>query len=171
MAKHTIKYDDEDLSVALKEVIEEQAAAEIRAIVRERASELVAQVLDREIDPLVMSVLTGEKFSVRGYKDYLHSQDMAGLVKAAVVNYLDARVYHYDPSSDLPSKMVRDASDSHCGPTRLEVFLRYCIDKHIDAHIKDKMGAVTKEFIEKRGDIEKAAREQMASLLKEKFRL
>jgi hypothetical protein len=45
------------------------------------------------------------------------------------------------------------------------------IYKLLKEQYPDEMGAVTKEFIEKRGDIEKAAREQMASLLKEKFRL
>lgn len=172
MAKRTIEYDDEDLHVALFDVIQETMADEIRKMVRLRAQAAIDKAIEAEIDPLVMAALTGEKFGTRGYRGYLHQQDLTGIVKNAVVSYLDARVYNYNPKSDRASEMVHDSSDSHSsGPTRLECFLRHCIEQHINQHIADKMGAVAKEFIRERGDLEKVAREQMAALLKDRFNL
>jgi hypothetical protein len=91
------------------------------------------------------------------------------LIRRAVRSYLDQRVYEYSRTSDKPSERFHGTSSS--GPTRLEAFLGFTVERFCDEHLTAKLQATAESFITGRGGIEKIAREQMAKLLKDKFKL
>lgn len=155
---------------AVRTVVDEEMPEAVRDAVRERADAIIKERVDARIGAVVDEMLANERF-VTGHWDQTATLDQ--VVKRAVSSYLDERVYLYSHTSDRPS--VRFTRNSYQGdnssPTRLEAFLRFSIERFCDEHLAAKLESTAKVFIEQRDGIEQVAREQMAQLLKEKFKL
>lgn len=162
-----VELTDEQLSSAVRTIVDEEMPEAVREIVRRRADSIIKERVDARIGAVVDEMLANEQFvSPRPFANV--TLDL--LVKRAVSAYLDEPVYLYSKTDDRPSvRFTRCSSGS--GPARLEAFLHFVIEKFCDEHLAAKLEATAKQYLEARGGIEKVAREQMAQLLKEKFKL
>lgn len=171
MATKAINFELEEDAVlnAVRTVVDEEMPEAVRDAVREYAGAMIKERVDNRIGAVLDEMLANEQF-VHGRSQT--SQPLDGLVRGAIKSYLDERVYLYSETSDLPSVRLAKASfNQNSGMTRLEGFLRFSIERFCDEYLVAKLGSTVKEFLEQRGGIEQVAREQMAQLLKEKFKL
>lgn len=168
MSDIKIVVTDEQIYDAVRAVVEEEMPDAVRGAVRAQADTVIRQMVRERLAPLVEEVLTSDEVVTThsgGFKFTLND-----LVKRTVRSYLDERVYLYSKDKDLPSERFVGTSSSH-GPSRLQAFLGYVVERFCDEHLADKLAPVVAEFIEQKGGIEQVAREQMAALLKKRFSL
>lgn len=172
MAIKAINFELEEDAVlnAVRSVVDEEMPEAVRDAVREHAATMIKERVDERIGCVLDEMLAAEQF-VTGHWDQNAPLDQ--MIKNAVRSYLDERVYLYSYTNDRPS--VRFTRNSYQGdnsaPTRLEAFLRFSIERFCDEHLAAKLESTVKEFLDQRGGVEQVAREQMARLLKEKFKL
>lgn len=121
------------------------------------------------IAPVIDKMLAEEKFVYSG--SFSDDRTIDDVVRGSVKCYLDERVFLYSKTSDAPSERLRQTSGGSGSPTRLEAFLRFSIERYCDDHLREKLTPVITEFLKERGGVESVAREQMAALLREKFKL
>ena len=164
-----IALTDEQILDAVRAVVESEMPEAVRDAVLTHAATVIKEAVAERIKPVVEKTLTTDQF-VYGRCDGARSLD--DMVKGAIKNYLDERVYLYSEKSDVPSVRLAKASyDQRSGITRLEGFLRFTIEQFCDEYLIQKLEATAKAFLDERGGIEAVCREQMAALLKEKFKL
>jgi hypothetical protein len=172
--KQTIEFTDSEILYELREVIKELFENKIESLIDDKANKIIEEEVENKLHPIIEKSLNNEKFiEHHGWRnDYTGEKTIDEIVKQVVSNYLNDRVYLYSRTSDTPSERYAKTSSSNTdNPTRLEMFLIYCIERYIDKNIADKMENITKSFIEQRGDILKVAKEQMQELLRKKFGL
>jgi hypothetical protein len=164
-----IALTDEQVLDAVRAVVDEEMPEAVRDAVLTHANTVIKEAVYERIRPVVERVLTTDQF-VYGRIDAARSLD--DMVRGAIKSYLDERVYLYSETSDVPSVRLAKASyDQRSGITRLEGFLRFSIERFCDEYLNQKLEATAKAFLDERGGIEQVAKEQMAALLKEKFKL
>lgn len=174
MAKCAVEYTPEEVMEQLREVIREEMTESVRVLMHERVRDLVDAAIKEQLGPLVIGALNSETFTLRygsGLYGGTTGQAIDGIVKRQVIEYLDERVYHYTSRSETASERVHRSTSQNSGPTRLECFLRFAIERFVDQHAVDKMTPIAAEFIKERGGIEAVAKQQMAELLRAKFGL
>lgn len=166
-----IELTDEQIRNAFCSIVEEELPDAVRVAVRTHADHIIKEAVRERIKPVVDGMLASEQFVSGRWDDQKTPLDI--MIKRAVSAYLDERVYLYSKTDDRPSVRFTRSSSQHGsdGPTRLEAFLRFTIEQFCDAHLANKLEATAKAFLDERGGIEVVAREQMAQLLKEKFKL
>lgn len=164
-----IELTDEQLNSAVRTIVDEEMPEAVREIVRRRADSIIKERVDARLGTVVDDMMASEQFV---YGRAQGGRSLDDLVRGVVKTYLDERVYLYSTNDDRPSVRFAKASyDQHTGPTRLEEFVRFTVERFCDEHLANKMEATVRAFVEQRGGIEQVAREQMAQLLKEKFKL
>lgn len=164
-----VELTDEQIYSAVRTVVDEEMPEAVRDEVRERADAVIKERVDARIGAVIDEMMASEQF-VYGWAEGGRSLD--DLVRGVVKTYLDERVYLYTATDDRPSVRFAKASyDQHAGPTRLEEFVRFVVERFFDEHLAIKMESTVRSFVEQRGGIEEVAHQQMAKLLKEKFKL
>jgi hypothetical protein len=169
MGQMKVELTDEQLDYAVQRIVDEEMPEAVREIVRKRADVIIKERIDVRLGAVVDDLLANEQFV---YGRAQGGRSLDDLIRGVVKTYLDERVYLYSATDDRPSVRFAKASyDQHAGPTRLEEFVRFTVERFCDDHLANKMESTVKTFVEQRGGIEQVAREQMAQLLKEKFKL
>lgn len=164
-----IELTDEQLYSAVRTVVDEEMPEAVRDEVRKRADTIIKERVSDRIGAVIDEMMASEQFV---YGRAQGGRSLDDLVRGVVKTYLDERVYLYTATDDRPSVRFAKASyDQHSGPTRLEEFVRFVVERFFDEHLANKMESTVRSFVEQRGGIEEVAREQMAKLLKEKFKL
>jgi hypothetical protein len=164
-----VELTDEQLSSAVRTIVDEEMPEAVREIVRKRANDIIKERVDVRLGAVIDEMMASEQFV---YGRAQGGRSLDDLVRGVVKTYLDERVYLYSKTDDRPSVRFAKASyDQHTGPTRLEEFVRFTVERFCDEHLASKMEPTVKTFVEQRGGIEQVAREQMAALLKERFKL
>jgi len=163
-----INVSEESIKDAVRAVVEEEMPEAVRHAVLSHAKTVIKEAVDRRVGPVVEDLLANEQFVVGRYE---HNAPLDSLVRGAIKTYLDERVYLYSDKDDRPSVRFNRTTHNNSSPTRLEAFLRFSIERFCDEHLAAKLEPIVAEFINQRGGIEQVAREQMAALLKEKFKL
>lgn len=160
----------EDLQYEIQQLVESIAADEIRKLVKQTAAELVRKEVGKILEPLVVSVLTDEKFDFQtGWHSYKHKADLEGRIKRYVIDFLDQPCYLYSSSSSKPSERLR-ASSSNSEMSRLEHFMRFAIEKYFDEHINKKMELLVKKYVIEKSNLQEIAKNQMKSLLENQLK-
>ena len=164
-----VELTDEQLSSAVRTIVDEEMPEAVREIVRKRANDIIKERVDARLGAVVDEMLASEKFvSARAGGD---SVTVDTMMSRAVRTYFDERVYLYSDKDDRPSVRFSRTSSDNSMPTRLEAFLRFSIERFCDEHLATRLKPIVSTFLEQKGGIEQVAREQMAQLLKEKFKL
>lgn len=163
----SVELTEEQIHEAVRGIVDEEMPDAVRAAVMAHADAVIRERVAARIGPVVDEMLANEQF-VTGRRDD-QKTPLDRLIKQAVSSYLDERVFLYSRDDVRPS--VRLSHTSSNGPTRLEAFLRFSIERFCDEYLIEKLAPTVASFIEQRGGIEQVAREQMAALLKEKFKL
>lgn len=164
-----IELTDDQIRDAVRTVVDEELPEAVRDQVRAYANAVIKDRVNDRIGAVVDELLANEQFV---YGRASGGRSLDDLVRGVVKTYLDERVYLYTATDDRPSVRFAKASyDQHTGPTRLEEFTRFVVERFFDEHLAAKMESTVRAFVEQRGGIEQVAREQMAQLLKEKFKL
>ena len=163
-----VELTDEQLSSAVRAIVDEEMPEAVRDAVQVHANTLIKERVDARIGVVVDEMLRNEQFVVSRRQG---NAKLDETIKGAVRAYLDERVYLYSKTSDLPSVRFARSSSYSSEPTRLEAFMRYTVEKFCDEHLAEKMAATVNDFLQRRGGIEAVARQEMAILLREKFKL
>jgi hypothetical protein len=163
-----VELTDEQIREAVRSVVDEEMPEAVRDAVQAHANTVIKERVDERIGIVVDDMLRNEQFVVARWNGKGNLDEM---LKGAVRSYLDERVYLYSKTSDLPSVRFARSSSYSSEPTRLEAFMRYTVEKFCDEHLAEKMAGTVDEFLQKRGGIEAVARQEMATLLREKFKL
>lgn len=168
MSGISIEVTDDQIRDAARAIVEEEMPEAIRDEVRRLAGDVIKQRVNERIGAVVDDMLANEQFVTSRWE---RERPLDEAVKGAVRSYLDERVYVYSATEDLPSKRFAQSCSQSGGPTRLGAYLQYSIERYCDEHLKDKLTPVVLDFLTERGGIEKVAREEMARLLREKFKI
>lgn len=164
-----IELTDDQIRDAVRTIIDEELPEAVRDEVRQRADTIIKERVSDRIGVVIDELMANEQFV---YGRAQGGRSLDDLIRGVVKTYLDERVYLYTATDDRPSVRFAKASyDQHTGPTRLEEFVRFVVERFFDEHLAAKMESTVRAFVEQRGGIEQVAREQMAALLKEKFKL
>lgn len=165
-----VELTDDQIADAVRSIVDEEMPEAVRDAVRKHADTVIKERVGERIGAVADEMLASEQFVIG--RSYGGQQPLDHHVRGAIKTYLDERVYLYSETSDLPSvRLARASYNQNSGTTRLEGFLRFSIERFCDEHLAAKLESTVKEFLEQRGGIEQVAREQMAALLKEKFKL
>jgi hypothetical protein len=164
-----VNLSEDEIRDAVRAVVDEEMPDAVRVAVLSHAGTLIKDAVAARIGPVIDEMLSNEQFVTGRYDDVKTPLDR--LVKGAVSKYLDERVFLYSKTDDRPSVRFSASAGNSGQPTRLEAFLRFTVERFCDEHLATKLEPTVKAFIEQRGGIESVAREQMAALLKEKFKL
>lgn len=168
MSDIKIEVTEDQIRDAVRVVVDEEMPEAVRDEVRKHGDSLIRERVDERIGAVVDEMLRNEKFVVSRWDGKATLEES---IKGAVRSYLDERVYLYSKTSDLPSVRFARSSSYSSEPTRLEAFVRYTVEKFCDEHLAEKMSATVASFLQQRGGIEAVARQEMAALLRQKFKL
>lgn len=160
---------EDEIRGAVQSIVEEEMPDAVRSAVLTHANTLIKDAVAARIGPVIDEMLSSEQFVTGRWDD--HKTPLDQLVKGAVRSYLDERVFLYSSADDRPSVRLQRTASNSSEPTRLEAFLRFSIERFCDEHLTAKLEPTVKSFLEQRGGIEQVAREQMAELLRLKFKI
>ena len=157
------------INEAVRAIVDEDLPGAVRGAIETEAQLLIDSKVRERIGPVIDAALASGQFVTGRYTDSTTPLDV--LVKSVVVRYLDERVYLYAKTSDKPSIRLARSTPNSSEPTRLEAFLRFTVERFCDEYLIQKLESTVSKFLDKRGGMEAVARQQMAQLLKEKFKL
>lgn len=162
-AKIELEITKEDLNYELESLIEQTCKAEITKLINEKAKEMVGAEIDKILQPLVLSVLTENKFEFEsGYNGYIHKATLDDKLKSLVVKYLDRPTYAYSQTSQKPSERYKP-SDSG------KPLLNRLVDDRIIAYIDDqfipKIKPIVDSFLNEKNELEEVLKNKTRELL------
>jgi hypothetical protein len=141
---------------------------EITKLANSIASDLVRKEVNKILEPLVIHVLTEEKFQFQ-HRYFAGERKIDDKLKYLIKEYLDEPVYLYSKDSSKPSKRYhRGSSNSY--PSRLESFLSFSIERYVDEHIMKKTDSLVSEYIQDKSELEEIAKTKMKELLEKKIK-
>lgn len=164
-----IELTNEQILDAVRAIVDEEIPEAVRDAVLTHSKTVIKERVTARIGPVLDEMLASEQFVIGRWDDQKTPLDQ--LIKNAVRSYLDERVYLYSASDDRPSVRFSRTSSNNSEPTRLQAYLLFTVERFCDEHLATKMESTVASFLTERGGIDQVAREQMAKLLYEKFKL
>ena len=164
-----VEFYNDDISEALKEVINETAGQIITDLIKENARELVKQKITEIIDPLVMSTLTGKVFEIHRNDGYYNTpQVMEKIVERAVKEYLDQPGFIYSNNAKQPSMLIQSSSGRD--KSRLQLLIEIFIARYFDETIEKRLKPLFDEYVAQKIQIEEIAKTELQKLLAAKIK-
>lgn len=161
-AKVELEISKNELSDELENLVREIAEQEIIKLVNKKANELVKNEIDKILQPLVLSVLTENKFDFEtGYHSYLDKRKLDDKLKSMVVSYLDNPNYLYSRTSVKPSERYKPGQ----GKPLLNHLVEDRIVAYIDEEFIPKIKPIVDNFLNEKKELEEFLKNKTKELL------
>lgn len=165
-AKVELEIDKDDLTYELKELVREIAESEIRGMIKQSAKEMVTAEIDKILHPLVLKVLTEEKFDFRtGYHDYNDKYSLDNKLKSMVVDYMNRPSYLYSSDRRTPSERYMPSSSGGDNMSLINHIVKDEIKFYVDTNFVPKVKALVEELVINKKQIEESLKEQTKKMV------
>jgi hypothetical protein len=171
--KAEIKLDinKEDLTYELKELIRELSETEIKKMIREQANEMVRNEIDKILNPLVLRVLTEEKFDFNtGYHNYTNKATLDDKLRSMTISYLNRPSYLYSREKRNPSERYASSSSGGESTALINHIVSDEIKLFVDTEFVPKVKEMINSLVTDKKKIEDTLKEQTRQMVLEKLK-
>lgn len=170
-AEIKLEIGKEDLIYELKELVRELAETEIKKMIREQANEMVKEEIDKILHPLVLKVLTEEKFDFNsGYHSYTHKASLDEKLKNMTIAYLNRPSYLYSRDKRKPSERYSESSSGGEKTALINHIVSDEIRLFVDTEFVPKVKEMIEALVTDKKKIEEALKEQTRQMVLEKIK-
>lgn len=170
-AEIKLDIDKEDLSYELKELVRELAEGEIKKMIKELANEMVKQEIDKILQPLVLKVLTEDKFEFNsGYHSYTHQATLDEKLKNMTIAYLNRPSYLYSKDKRKPSERYSASSSGGESTALINHIVSDEIRLFVDTEFVPKVKEMIESLVTDKKKIEDALKEQTRQMVLERIK-
>ena len=165
-AKIELEINKDDLSYELKELVRELAEDEIRAMIKQQANEMVRAEIDKILHPLVIRVLTEDKFDFNtGYHSYTSKAKLDEKLESMVIGYMNRPSYLYSKDKRKPSERYAASSGGGENTPLINHIVSDEIKLFVDSEFLPKVTEMIKNFVTNKKKLEETFMAQAKQIL------
>jgi hypothetical protein len=169
-AEIKLEIDKEDLTYELKELVKELAETEIKKMIRELANEMVKEEIDKILHPLVLKVLTEDKFDFNsGYMSFSHKATLDEKLKNMTIAYLNRPSYLYSRDKRKPSERYSASSSGGENTALINHIVSDEIRLFVDTEFVPKVKEMIESLVTDKKKIEDILKEQTRQMVLDKL--
>ena len=157
----------EDIADEVKSLVREICGKEIVTIMKEQATALVKEEVNKMIGPMLTKFFNdGEEFRVVGSDRWSTEMKKSAdeRIRAQIIEYINEPTYKYSKDGRNAAELFMKSS-TYSEPSRLQRMIDWCIVQYVNKELLDKINERVEKIANESSKIEDAVNSKIAEIV------